>query len=134
MRHGALVSIAPVVWHRGLVSRNKRDDGAEVGVPCSQGVFQAARTPRRAMIWEHIPSAPLDVDRLTQVGPLRVYPGGYSITRSMGDLSCPFLICAPEARQAGRPLPNAICLRVLSDVAHARSAAAQEMLIFRLRR
>lgn len=37
-----------------------------------------------------------------EVGPLRVYPGGYAISRSLGDFDCKHIIADPEVCALGR--------------------------------
>jgi hypothetical protein len=34
-----------------------------------------------------------------EVGPMRSYPGGYAVSRAIGDFDAPHVVCTPEVKR-----------------------------------
>jgi calcium/calmodulin-dependent protein kinase I len=109
---------------------------------------------------EHNPDDPLEAKRLTdadarlgrmrqggkEVGPMRSYPGGFAVSRALGDFGSPAVICEPECTRLSLPpgggrlilasdgLWNAMSDRECADIAAEAktAAAAAEALIRRV--
>ena len=126
---GELVSgeAAKIVSHDRSI---KAASGADVPIDAarrrSSGAFKPTEFKR--LTREHNPDDPLEAKRLTdagsrlgrmrvrgkEVGPLRTYPGGFAVSRAIGDLNAPAVICEPECTRISLP-PGGGRLVVASD-------------------
>ena len=78
-----------------------------------EGRCAECRVPKPRTKWLtrcHSPDDPLEAKRLTdagarlgrmrregkEVGPMRSYPGGYAVSRAIGDFDAPHVVCTPE--------------------------------------
>ena len=87
------------------------------------------RMPRTKWLTRcHSPDDPLEAKRLTdagarlgrmrregkEVGPMRSYPGGYAVSRAIGDFDAPHVVCTPEVKRLRAPAEGCV-LVVASD-------------------
>jgi calcium/calmodulin-dependent protein kinase I len=96
-----------------ILTANVGDSGALL-LPCAEdfgGAVASRRDAHLRLTRDHGPDDPFEARRLlaaecrlarlrgpggAEVGPLRVFPGGYAISRAFGDFDCPALICEAE--------------------------------------
>lgn len=96
-----------------ILTANVGDSGALL-LPCAEdfgGAVASRKDAHLRLTRDHGPDDPFEARRLlaaecrlarlrgpggAEVGPLRVFPGGYAISRAFGDFDCPALICEAE--------------------------------------
>ena len=92
-------------------------------------VYDGNQMPRTKWLTRcHSPDDPLEAKRLTdagarlgrmrregkEVGPMRSYPGGYAVSRAIGDFDAPHVVCTPEVKRLRAPAEGCV-LVVASD-------------------
>ena len=102
----------------GLPSRSPRLT-AEIRRSIDEDAATAPDMPEfRRLTRDHNPDDPFEARRLVdagarlgrmrqggqEIGPMRVYPGGLAVSRAIGDLNAPAVICKPECTRV--PVPN----------------------------
>lgn len=105
-----------------VVVANAGDSGALL-------VYNENQMPRTKWLTRcHSPDDPLEAKRLTdagarlgrmrregkEVGPMRSYPGGYAVSRAIGDFDAPHVVCTPEVKRLRAPAEGCV-LVVASD-------------------
>ena len=96
------------------VDQNDDADEAMVPLPEAGGTTRSKPPPMTKWLTRcHSPEDPLEAKRLTdagarlgrmrrdgvEVGPMRSYPGGYAVSRAIGDFDAPHVVCTPEVKR-----------------------------------
>lgn len=101
-------------------SVDSKDEGSGSASALAPGVPPQATTSKvefKRLTREHNPDDPLEAkrmqdagarlgrmrDRGKEVGPMRSYPGGLAVSRAIGDLGSPAVICEPECSRVSLP-------------------------------
>jgi serine/threonine protein phosphatase PrpC len=94
--------------------QNDDADEAMVTLPEADGTTRSKPPPMTKWLTRcHSPEDPLEAKRLTdagarlgrmrrdgvEVGPMRSYPGGYAVSRAIGDFDAPHVVCTPEVKR-----------------------------------
>lgn len=106
----------------------KEEDAKEDDAAKDDARRAAYRTPRTKWLTRcHSPDDPLEAKRLTdagarlgrmrregnEIGPMRSYPGGYAVSRAIGDFDAPHVVCTPEVKRTRAPAEG--CVLVLAS-------------------